>query len=78
MSCEMGLIASDVAEDSAEWAVLQVKVRIPRRDPRYAPLLARLDQARASGKRGRGSPLPAMVREWALIGCLFCDGKAKK
>ena len=78
MSCEMGHSSVQVAEGGAEWGVLEIKVRLPRRDPRFAALLAQLDSA--AGRRGRGSPLPRMLMEYALAGFLLTnsDGKAKK
>lgn len=59
--------------DDATWTVFQIKVRIPRDDPRFAPMLRELEQVR--GKRGRASPLPRMLAEWALIGWLMTRGQ---
>ena len=58
---------------TSEETVLQIKIRIPRNDPRFAGMLAELDRVR--GQRGKASPLPRMVMEWALIGRMLVNGE---
>lgn len=45
---------------------------IPTDDPRFAALLTVLRSARG---RGRYSPAPRMLAEWALLGYLLVSGK---
>jgi len=50
----------------------RLSASLPRDDPRFDPLLAELEEAM---QRGRGSPVPRMLGEYALIGYLFMHGK---
>lgn len=49
-----------------EWAV-----SLPDADPRFADMLAYLRGVRVAG---RGSPVPRMLGEWALLGYLLQSG----
>lgn len=71
----MGRFEGQVAESSALWDVrdyVEIKLRIPTNDPRFAPLLAEIMPAGGAGKR---SKRPRMLMEWALIGRALMRGE---
>lgn len=50
----------------------RVYVSIPADDPRFAAMRAMLA---AVTQRGKNSPVPRMLGEWALLGFLFSTGR---
>ena len=50
----------------------RVYASLPPHDPRFDALRAELEEAQ---QRGRGSPIPRMVAEYALIGYLYSHGQ---
>ena len=68
----MAQMKDNAAESCGKQDILEIRVRIPANDPRFA---AMRNELRAAQSRGRGSRCPRMLAEWALIGRMLMTGE---